>query len=136
MRNASFRLILGFMAALPVTMFAAPQNLTAQSAQHVVSSSDLQQAVVDASQARQKNIDTLNNFLSSDKAKSALESAKIDPQQVKKAVAGLSDQDLANLASRAQKAQDDFAAGNIGDRDLLIILVCIAVLILLIVALR
>ena len=55
---------------------------------------------------------------------------------MKKAVAGLSDEELAHLASRAQKAQADFAAGNMGDRDLLIILVCIAALILIIVAVR
>ncbi|MGA8779631.1 MAG: PA2779 family protein [Terracidiphilus sp.] len=124
------------MGAMLVVVFLVPQNAVAQAAQHVVSPADLQQAAADASQARQQNIDTLNNFLSTDKAKDALESAKIDPQQVKKAVAGLSDEDLANLASRAQKAQDDFAAGSIGDRDLLIILVCIAVLILVIVAVR
>jgi len=124
------------MGAVLVVVFLVPQNAVAQAAQHVVSPADLQQAVADASQARQKNLDTLNNFLSTDKAKDALESAKIDPQQVKKAVAGLSDEDLANLASRAQKAQNDFAAGSIGDRDLLIILVCIAVLILVIVAVR
>jgi hypothetical protein len=119
-----------------VVVFLLPQNAVGQAAQHVVSPSDLQKAVVDASQARQQNLDTLNNFLSTDKAKQAMESARIDPQQVKKAVAGLSDEDLANLAFRAQKAQDDFAAGSIGDRDLLIILVCIAALILIIVAVR
>ena len=125
-----------FVGAALLVAFFIPQNAVAQAAQHVVSPSDLQQATVDASQARRQNLDTLNNFLSSDKAKDALQSAKIDPQQVKKAVAGLSDEDLANLASRAKQAQDDFAAGSIGDRDLLIILVCIAALILVIVAVR
>jgi hypothetical protein len=119
-----------------VFLFLVPQNSVAQSAQHVVSPSDLEKAAVDASQARQKNLETLNSFLSSDKAKQALETTNIDPQQVKKAVAGLSDEELAQLAARAQKAQDDFAAGSIGDRDLLIILVCIAILILVIVAVR
>jgi len=136
MCSTILRFARSFMGAVLVVVFLVPQNAVAQAAQHVVSPADLQQAVADASQARQKNLDTLNNFLSTDKAKDALESAKIDPQQVKKAVAGLSDEDLANLASRAQKAQNDFAAGSIGDRDLLIILVCIAVLILVIVAVR
>ena len=125
-----------FVGAVLVVVFLLPQNAVGQAAQHIVSPSDLQKAVVNVSQARQQNLDTLNNFLSTDKAKQAMESARIDPQQVKKAVAGLSDEDLANLASRAQKAQDDFAAGSIGDRDLLIILVCIAALILIIVAVR
>lgn len=125
-----------FVGAVLVVVLLVPQNVVAQATQHVVSPSDLKKAAVDASQARQKNLDTLNNFLSSDKAKEALESANIDPQQVKKAVAGLNDDELAKLAARAQKAQDDFAAGNIDDRDLLIILVCIAALILIIVAVR
>jgi hypothetical protein len=55
---------------------------------------------------------------------------------VKKAVASLSDAELAQLASRAQKAQADFAAGHLSDRDLIIILVVIAALILIIVAVR
>jgi hypothetical protein len=136
MRNASKRLATTLVAVLVTTAIAIPRNLVAQSSQHLVSPSDLQKAAVGASQTRQKNLDTLNNFLSSDKAKAAIKSANIDPEQVKKAVAGLSDEELANLAARAQKAQDDFAAGTIGDRDLLIILVCIVVLILVIVAVR
>jgi len=136
MRIASNRLAVSFVAALLAAVIAVPRDLVAQGSEHLVSPTDLQEAAVDASQTRQKNLDTLNGFLASDKAKEALESANIDPQQVKKAVAGLSDEELAKLAARAQKAQSDFAAGSIGDRDLLIILVCIAALILIIVAVR
>ena len=123
-----------FLASVFTAVFAVPQSLVAQSTQHVVSPGDLQKATVDASQARQQNLDTLNRFFSSDQAQKALQSAHINPQEVNKAIAGLSDEELAQLASRAQKAQNDFAAGNIGDHDLLIILVCIAALILIIVA--
>ena len=136
MRFAIWRLVRSFAATALVLAFVLPKSLVAQASQHLVSPSDLQKAVVEASQARQRNLDTLNNFLSSDKAKKALESANIDPQQVKKAVAGLSDEELAQLASRAQKAQADFAAGTLSDRDLLVVLVCIAALILIIVAVR
>jgi len=55
---------------------------------------------------------------------------------VKNAVATLDDAELAQLASRAQKTQADFAAGTLSDRDLIIILVAIAALILIIVAVR
>jgi len=136
MRASFLRIARTFMGAALVFLFLFRQDAFAQAAQHVVSSSELEKAAIDATQARQKNLDTLNQFLSSDKAKEALESANLDPQQVKKAVAGLSDGELSQLAARAQKAQNDFAAGSIGDRDLLIILVCIAVLILVIVAVR
>jgi hypothetical protein len=48
----------------------------------------------------------------------------------------LSDAELAQLASRAQKAQADFAAGDLSDRDLIIIILAVAALILIIVAVR
>src|SRR5262252_3933265 len=117
-----------------VTIFAIPQSLVAQSSEHLVSPSELQKAVVDASQKRQQNLDTLNQFFSSEKAQQALGSAHQNPEQVKKAVASLSDDELAQLASRANKAQTDFAAGRMDDHDMLIILVCIAALVLIIVA--
>ncbi len=63
-----------------------------------------------------------------------MKEAKIDPQQVANAVSQLNNEELARLAARSAKAQKDFAAGNIDNHDLLIILVGIAVLILIIVA--
>ncbi|MFZ0337351.1 MAG: PA2779 family protein [Terracidiphilus sp.] len=135
MRPVSWqRLVSSSTAAAFLAAVAVPQNLAAQAAEHVVSPGDLQKATVDASRARSQNLDTLNRFFSSDQAQKALQSAHINPQEVNTAVAGLSDEELAQFASRAQKAQNDFAAGNIGDHDLLIILVCIAALILIIVA--
>ncbi len=134
MPSRLWRFLSAFLAADLVAAPAVPQSLSAQISQHLVSPTDLQNSAVDASQTRQRNIDSLNSFFSSDQAQKALQSAHINPQEVNKAVAGLSDEELAQLASRAQKAQSDFAAGNIGDHDLLIILVCIAALILIIVA--
>jgi hypothetical protein len=136
MRKTVLRFARSFAGAVLIVVFLIPQNSVAQAAQHLVSPSDLNKAAVDASQAREKNLETLNQFLSSDKAQEALQSANIDPQQVKKAVAGLSDEELAQLAARANKAQADFAAGSMDNRDLLIILVAIAALILIIVAVR
>jgi len=124
------------VAIVLIAAFAIPKNLAAQAPQHLVSPSDLQQAVVSASEARQQNSATLANFLSSPQAQHALQSAHMNPEQVKQAVAGLSNDEMAQLASRAQKAQADFAAGTIDNRGLLIILVCIAALILIIVAVR
>jgi hypothetical protein len=132
MSFASWRFACSFMAAVLITAFAVSQPIAAQSAQHLVSPSDLQKAVVDASQTRQQNLAALNNFLSTDQAKQALQTARVTPQQVKNAVAGLSDEELAQLASRAQKAQSDFAAGTIGDRDLIFVVLAVVVLILLI----
>jgi 3-oxoacyl-[acyl-carrier-protein] synthase III len=122
------------VACLFVAFFTIPPDLLAQD--HVVKPSDLQQEMVKATQTRQHNLETLQQFLSTPAAEKALKSAKLDPQQVKTAVATLSDQDLAQLSSRAEKAQADFAAGRLSDRDLILILVAVAVLILIIVAVR
>lgn len=121
-------------AAFLAATFVVPNNTFAQSADHLVSPSDLTHAATEASQQRQQNIDALNQALSSPKVQRALEAAHVNPQEVKGAVSGLSDQELAQLASRANKAQKDFAAGTISNHDLLLILVGIAALILIIVA--
>jgi hypothetical protein len=115
-------------------VFLIPQDVLAEN--HVVSLTELQNAAVAATTARQKNVETLREFVSSPSAEKALKSAHIDAQQVKDAVSRLSDQELAQLAARASKAQADLAAGSLSDRDLIIILVCIAALILIIVAVR
>ena len=115
-------------------VFMIPQDSLAQS--HVVSPADLQNAVIATTQARQKNVETIRQFVSSPTAEKALRSAHIDAKQVKDAVSRLSDSELSQLAARASKAQADFAGGRLSDRDLIIILVAIAALILIIVAVR
>lgn len=103
---------------------------------HVVSPAEIQKQAVDATRARQQNVETVTRFLSSPKAKEALQSARINPTQIKTAVSALSDEEVAQIASRVDKAQADFAAGNMSDRDLILILLGIVVLILIIVAVR
>jgi hypothetical protein len=122
------------LAAIFLLAVSVVPQLAAQS--HVVSPADLHKEAVSATQSRQQNIDTLTNALSTPKAEKALKAAKIDPAQVKTAVSSLSNAELAQLAARANNAQRDFAAGTLDDRDLLLILVAIAALILIIVAVR
>jgi hypothetical protein len=129
----SSRVAVAFVLA---AMFTLPQNLLAEAASHVVSPTELQQSVVKASTARQQNVEQVQQFFSSEKARQALKSAHVNPEQVKNAVSTLDDAELAQLASRVQKTQADFAAGTLSDRDLIIILVAVAVLILIIVAVR
>ena len=117
-----------------VTFFCLPTEGIAQS--HVVNPADLQKEIVKSSEARQHNIQAVQQFLSSPMAEKAMKSAKVDPVQVKNAVSSLSDDDLAQIASRADKAQTDFAAGRLSDRDLIWIIVAVVALILIIVAVR
>jgi len=122
------------IALLLVTLFLIPADLRAQN--HLVSPADLQQQVMSASQQRQHNIDTLQQFLSTPLAEKAMKDANINPRQVQSAIPALSDQDLAQLSARADKAQRDFAAGDLSQRDILLIILAVVVLVLIIVAVR
>jgi hypothetical protein len=121
-----------FVACILVTIFAVPQGLFAQT--HVVSSAALQNEAVRSSQARQHNLVIVRQFLSSQKAENALKSAHMSLGQVQTAVSTLSNEELAELAFRADKAQTDFAAGTLENRDLILIILAIAALALIIVA--
>ena len=122
------------VATVLVALFIVPTDALAQS--HVVSPADLQKEAIAASQVRQHNLDSVQRLLSIPAAEKALKSAKMDTQQVKTAVSTLNDQELAQLAAKADKAQADFAAGNLTERDLILIILGIAVLVLIIVAVR
>ncbi len=128
-----WRFVRAAVACCLVITFSVPRSWAAE---QLVSPAELQQATLALTQARQHNIETIQQFLSSDQAEKALKTAHINLQQVKEAIPSLSDQELAQLASRASKAQADFAAGRMSDRDLIIILICIVGLILIIVAVR
>ena len=120
-------LLLGLILTSPGATFAQD---------HVVSPVEIQKDAAGASAARQQRVQQLDGFLSSKEARQVLKSAHMDPQEVKNAVGQLDDEDLARLSARAEKAQREFAAGSLSDRDLLIILVAVAALILIIVAVR
>jgi hypothetical protein len=119
---------------LLITLFTFPPSLQAQT--NVVKPADLHKELVSATQMRQKNLEKAKQFFSSNTAREALKTARIDPAQITAAVSTLSDGELAQLASRADKLQNDFAAGQLSNRDLLLILVGLAVVILIIVAVR
>jgi len=122
------------IACILVTIFSVPPGLLAQI--HVVSPADLQKEVLNATQRRELNVEKVRQFLSSEMAQKVLKTAHMNPEQVKTGVASLSDAELAQLASRADKAQADFVAGTLSDRDLLLIILGIAVLVLIIIAVR
>jgi hypothetical protein len=115
-------------------MSAVPTR--AQENQHVVSLSDLTKDAARPAQTRQANEEAVRTLLSSDAGQNALKSAHLDYKKVDKAVGQLSNEDLAKLAERSRRAQSDFAAGRISDRDLLWIIVIALAIIVLAIALR
>jgi len=127
--------IAGIAAGLVLcSMFVVRPTFGAQD--HVVSPADLQKSAVAATNTRQQNVETVNQFLTSPQTRQALESVHMNPVQVKTAVSKLSDEEVAQLASRAGKAQTDFAAGTFSDRDLIFVALAILLVILIIVAVR
>jgi hypothetical protein len=134
MKKSLLRAIDFLVVLFLVLVLATPQDVLAQN--HVVSSSDIQKDVAAASASRQQNLAQLEGFFSTEQAHRVLKSGHMNYQQVKNAIRQLNDEDLARLSARSAKAQKDFAAGNLSDRDLIIILVFIAALILVIVAVR
>jgi hypothetical protein len=101
---------------------------------HIVGVEELHAAVAAASQVRQKQRQTILSVLSTKHGEKALRTARMDLRLVETAVAALSDDELSRLSERAAKAQADFAGGRLTERDLLLILLGIAALILIIVA--
>lgn len=137
-RFASNLLIRALFPAALLLAFACPARTAAQTAtgqDHVVSSQALQQQVQTSSADRQKNIETLKNILETPTAKKAMQDAKVDPTQVKKAIPTLSDEELSNLAGRVNKAQHDFSAGFIGP-GLFTILILLVILIIIIIVIH
>ena len=108
-------------------------RLPAQEKQHVVSLDELQRDSAQPAETRQSNEAAIRRVLSSEPGQNALRSAKIDYAQVDKAVGQLSDEDLTKLAERSRQVENDFAAGSLSDRDLLVIII-IAVLVIALIA--
>jgi hypothetical protein len=121
------------VSCLLISLFVFPQNLVAQ---QVVSPDDIHKELVNATQNRQSNLEKAKSLFSSEAGQRALKSAKMTTAQVEGAISTLSDAELARLAARANNLESDFAGGRISDRDLLLIILGIAALILIIVAVR
>ena len=124
--------LLSLLASAPGLRAQEPARNSASDS-HIVSPAQLQEQMQAASATRQKNIDSLTQFLGTPMAEQAMKSAHIDPVQVRTAIPNLSDADLANLSARAAHAQQDFAAGALSNNDLLLIILVLVVVILLVV---
>lgn len=125
-RNAKLALIVALIAA-----FAVPQDVLAQS--HVLSSNELQQQMITAAKERQDRVERIQQFFGSDMAQKALKASGMNYKQVQSAVAQLDDQELANLAAKTDKAQQDFAAGALSNQQITYILIALATAVIVII---
>jgi pyruvate/2-oxoglutarate dehydrogenase complex dihydrolipoamide acyltransferase (E2) component len=121
---------------LAVCLVLGSNPTSAQEREHAVSPGQLRTEVQKSVAARQANEAAVREMFASDAGRQALKSAGMDYQKVDQAISQVSDEDLARMAERSREVQKDFAAGRLGDRDLLIILLVAVALILIIVAVR
>jgi hypothetical protein len=126
-----FMRALAIALAISLSSGAAPSP--AQEKQHVVSLSELDKDAAGPAQTRQAEEAAVRHLFSSEAGQKALGAAKIDYAKVDQAVGQLSDEDLSRLAQRSRDIENDFAAGRLSDRDLLIIVI-IAVLVIALIA--
>lgn len=124
------------LAVLSMFVLGASLPAAAQQADHAVPAQDLRKDVKKASDTRHADEAAIRGLLSTEQGQKALKSTNTDMQKVDGAVSQLSDEEVARLAAQSRTIQKDIAAGTLSDRDLLIIIVAIAALVLIIVAVR
>ena len=130
--NFSSKLTLGVATcALFGAFFVTPRAVSAQD--HVVSSDDLKQDVALAAQLRQRHIDNIEKMLTSEQGQKALKSANIDYQVVQSGISTLSDEELARLSDRADRAQKDFAAGSLTNEQITYIIIALATAVIILI---
>ncbi|MGH9378236.1 MAG: PA2779 family protein [Terriglobia bacterium] len=126
----SYKRLALVLFALVLAFSLLPPQLSAED--HVIPQASLHQALVNASAARQKNIVQVKNFFSSKPVEGALKKGGLDVRQVRRAVPNLSDQELAQLATRTQRIQNDFAAGALSNERLTYIVIALATAVIVI----
>jgi len=120
-----------FCVLLLILSIVTPQLIAGQA--QLVSPSDLHQAVVTAAQARQKNLDDVRSFFSSESVRATLKTGKVDYKKVDRAIATLSPEELARLAARTNQIQKDFAAGALTNQELTYIVIALATAVIILI---
>src|SRR5258706_6439224 len=93
-----------------ILVILLPANATWAAEAHVVPITELHAKTVSASEGRQTNLAKLDQFFSTDAISRALRSATLDGAQVPQAVGVLSNEELARLASQADRSPSDLSA--------------------------
>jgi hypothetical protein len=126
-------MLVRLLTAALVVGLALPQVVYSQ---NQVTPAELQRAIVNTAQARQRNLEQVRSFFASDPVRSALKTVNVDQNRLEKAVSTLNSEELARLASRTQVIQSNFAAGALSNQELTYVVIAIgaAVLVLVVVA--
>jgi hypothetical protein len=119
------------MAMVVFTVFSAPQAVADS---HIVPLAEIQDKISKAANERTKNIDDIQRVLSYPAATEALKKYNVNSDQMKAAVATLSDAELSRLSDRARASEKDVEAGIIVGILALIGLIVVIIIVVAIVA--
>lgn len=119
------------MAMVVFTVFSVPQ---AAAQQHIVPLSELDGQMRSAASTRAKNLEDIQRVLSYPAAQAALKKSRVNPEQMRTAVATLSDDELARLSDRARASEKDVEAGLVVGILALIGLIVVIIVVVSIVA--
>jgi hypothetical protein len=115
---------------------ALAQTATPQSEQHIVSTAELQNDVAAAAATRRANQAKVEAFLSTPKARQEMKKVGVNYSVVQRAIPQLSQDELANLAARVDKAQKEFQAGALTNQQLTYIIIALATAVLVILIVK
>jgi hypothetical protein len=117
-----------------VFTLATSQWLQAQSS--IVQPSELRNALKNASDTRQKNLEQVQSFFANDSVRKILDSSPFSSAQIQKAVSTLDADQLAKLANQTRKAQSDFAAGALTNEQLTYIVIALATAVIVLIIVK
>ncbi len=103
---------------------------------HVVPLAELHHDAAAATESRQADLAQVEQFFSSELAQKALNSARINGEQVKTALPLLSNEELAKFAQQTSQLQTDFAGGALSNLHLTYIVIALATAVIILVILK
>jgi hypothetical protein len=119
------------MAVVVLTVFSTPQ---AAAHEHIVPLKELQSKLTSAANERAKNVEDIQRVLSYPAAAAALQKANVSQEQMRTAVATLTDDELSRLSARARASEKDVEGGLIVGLLALIGLVVVIIVVLSVVS--
>jgi len=100
---------------------------------HVVPLAELHERSVAATEVRQKDLQQLDGFFSSEPVSKALRAGKLNGEHVREAAALLDNEELSRLAERSRRVQSDFSAGVLTNQELTYIVIALATAVIILV---
>jgi hypothetical protein len=104
--------------------------------QHVVMPAELQQRIKAATDSREEKLARLDRLFVKDEVQRILQTAKLDPKEVRHAAAFLTDDELTRLSDRAGKIERDITAGALNNQQLTYIVIALATAVIVIILVK